>query len=74
MKLDIASPPLAGDEIVGEGRPTGQVTSATFSPALGCAIALGYVHREFFEPGTAVGIRSHGTETEARVVELPFIG
>jgi folate-binding protein YgfZ len=74
IKLEGTSPPLAGDELVGEGRSMGQVTSATFSPALGCAIALGYVHRDFFEPGTTVGVKSRGTETAARVVELPFIG
>jgi folate-binding protein YgfZ len=74
LKLEGTSPPLAGDEVVGAGRSMGLVTSATFSPALGCAIALGYVHRNFFEPGTTVGVKSRGTDTEARVVELPFIG
>jgi folate-binding protein YgfZ len=74
MKLEGTSPPRAGDEVVGEGRSLGLVTSATYSPALGSAIALGYVHRDFFEPGTTVGIKSRGTETEARVVELPFVG
>ena len=37
-------------------REIGRVTSSTWSPALQRPIALGYVHRDFVEPGTAVTI------------------
>jgi folate-binding protein YgfZ len=74
LKIEGGSLPLAGDEIVGENRSIGQVTSATLSPSLEHAIALGYVHRDFFEPGSAVRVKSAVTDMEARVVELPFIG
>ena len=37
---------------VGGSARSARVTSAAFSPALGRPIALGYVHRDFAEPGT----------------------
>jgi folate-binding protein YgfZ len=73
MKINGASVPSPGDDIIGEGRYLGQVTSATHSPALGHPIALGYVQRDFFDPGTEVFIRHEGTDTPARVANLPFI-
>lgn len=73
LKIKSAYIPSAGDEILGEGGPVGQVTSATFSIALGYPIALGYVHREFFSPGTSLSIKSENEEISARVATLPFI-
>ena len=65
--------PARGEDIMGEGRYAGQVTSATYSPTLGCAVALGYVHRDFFEPGSAVAIRSQNADLSAKVTGLPFV-
>lgn len=73
LRLDAVTVPDAGDDIIGEGRYAGQVTSATSSPALGHAIALGYVHRDFFEPGASVSIRNESGDLPAEVVERPFI-
>ena len=39
------------------------------SPALQKSIALGYVHRDFFEPGTTVSVDG----ANAVVVTLPFV-
>lgn len=64
-----AVPPAGAPLAVGE-REVGAITSAAFSPRLGCAIALGYVHRDFTEPGSAVTVRPAGAP--ARVVRLPF--
>ena len=36
----------------GKERDIGLITSATYSPGLSAPIALGYVHRDFVEPGT----------------------
>ena len=44
--------PAAGSVIVGGDKEIGHVTSAVVSPALGKPIALGYVHRDFVNPGT----------------------
>jgi aminomethyltransferase len=73
LKLDEPHVPLPEDEIVGDDGPMGHVTSATDSPALGHPIALGYVHRDYFEAGTAVTVRSKRGDSAAKVVELPFL-
>jgi glycine cleavage system aminomethyltransferase T len=46
------------------------VTSSSWSPALHRPIALGYVHRDFIEPGAKVTVDGAGAE----VVALPFVG
>src|SRR5206468_9177129 len=63
---DVLPPPGARVR-VGE-REIGQVTSSTRSPALRAPIALGYVHRDFVEPGTKVTVDG----TEGEVAALPF--
>jgi aminomethyltransferase len=50
----------------------GRITSAAWSPALGRPIALGYVRREHFEPGSAVDVDEGGQIRRARVAALPF--
>ena len=64
----------AGDLIRAGDREAGRVTSAVFSPALQRPIALGYVHRDFIAPGTAVEIIHGGGTLPATVAELPFVG
>jgi folate-binding protein YgfZ len=73
MELEGASIPSHGNEITGDGRTVGQVTSAVYSPTIGRPIALGYVNRDFFEPGTAVSIRHEGKAIPARVAAIPFV-
>jgi folate-binding protein YgfZ len=70
IAFDEDSPlPLAGDRIVTTDRDIGVVTSAVQSVALGRPIALGYVHRDFVQPGTPVGVDSRAGRVEA----LPFV-
>jgi folate-binding protein YgfZ len=61
-----------GDTISVSGQSVGSVTSSVCSPRLGKPIALGYVSREFWDPGTAVTIRSGPAEYGATVSTLPF--
>jgi folate-binding protein YgfZ len=61
--------PAAGAVVRSGDREIGRVTSATISPALGRPIALGYVQRDFVEPGTAVTVDT----VPAVVSALPFI-
>jgi len=61
--------PAAGARIRSGGREIGEVTSSTISPALQRPIALGYVHRDFVEPGTAVDVDGVAGE----VTKLPFV-
>jgi tRNA-modifying protein YgfZ len=67
---------LEGDRVPQEGtviragdREVGRVTSSTQSPALRQPIALGYVHRDFIEPGAKVTVDGAAAE----VVALPFV-
>jgi aminomethyltransferase len=68
---DAALPP-PGASIVAPQRQVGWITSATYSPARRQNIALGYVRREVWEPGTHLEVRSNGTVIDATVAELPF--
>ena len=73
LKLMETVVPEHDEEIVGDDRSIGRVTSATLSPALGCPIALGYVHRDFFDAGTAVTIKNSSGDLGAVVTDLPFL-
>jgi tRNA-modifying protein YgfZ len=59
---------FSGAKIFAGEREIGFVTSAAVSPTLG-PIALGYVHRDFASPGTAVRVDGHS----ATVAALPFV-
>jgi glycine cleavage system aminomethyltransferase T len=48
--------PAAGAVVQSGDSEFGRVTSATWSPALARPIALGYVHRDFVDPGTRVSV------------------
>ncbi|NJM49298.1 MAG: hypothetical protein HC860_26550 [Alkalinema sp. RU_4_3] len=64
--------PATGATIVAAQRDVGWITSVTYSPARQQNIALGYVRREVWDPGTALEIVSQETTIGATVVELPF--
>jgi aminomethyltransferase len=59
-------PVLAGD------RKAGEITSGSYSPTLGKAIAMAYVAPEFSKPGAELDIEIRGNREPAHVVELPF--
>lgn len=63
--------PSTGDPIRAGARDIGAITSATRSPALGHAIALGYVHRDSAVEGTVVEVG--GDRTAATVTLLPLV-
>jgi len=69
LTIDGSDVPPPGARIMSGEREIGEVTSSTISPALERPIALGYVHRDFVEPGTRVTIDS----INARVTALPFV-
>lgn len=72
LLLDSAEVPETGADVLADGAAVGRVTSATRSPALGRAIALGFVRRQHAAPGTRVEIRSGDRTLGATVSELPF--
>lgn len=62
------------NKILNGNKEIGRVTSAAFSPTLSGNIALGYIRREFKEPGTEVQIQlNNNLFAKAKVVELPFL-
>jgi folate-binding protein YgfZ len=65
--------PSRGDAIRAGERQVGAVTSAALSPALGRPVAMGYVHRDFAAPSTAVAVESGRASQAALVVSLPFV-
>ncbi len=62
------APPVEGAAVRAGEREIGRVTSAALSPALRRPIALGYVQRDFVEPGTVVSVDG----SNATVSGLPF--
>jgi len=62
--------PEPGTELRVGDRKVGWLTSVVRSDTLGQHVALGYVHRDFLEPGTKVALASGG---EATVAKLPLV-
>ena len=74
LRLSSNDLPKAGDVVVGGGRDIGRITSVARSPVLSGTIALGYVHRDFVDPGTPVQVRLGAEElATAEVSALPFV-
>ena len=61
-----------GDRVEINGRPEGVVTSGSFGPSVGKAIALAYASTEHTKPGTGVSIVTGRGVIRGRVVPLPF--
>ena len=79
--LDFGSetPPPVGAHLVADadGKATGEVTSAVYSPTLNRAIGLGFVRVAHESPGTVLTIRADGSDGaaalgQAKVATLPF--
>jgi folate-binding protein YgfZ len=73
LVIDGERVPAAGARVIAEDREVGRITSAVRSLALGRPIALGYVRREHFAPGSAVTIEDGDGAVAAHVVEPPFV-
>jgi folate-binding protein YgfZ len=69
LLLPKETPVHPGDLLRSGDREIGRVTSATWSPRLERPIALGYVHRDFMNPGTSVEVANSAAGT---VTSLPF--
>lgn len=70
LKLD--DPAQSGANVLAEGKPAGNITSAVVSPRLG-AIALAILKRPYHEPGTSVTVESETRPIPGSVVSLPFL-
>jgi glycine cleavage system T protein len=54
-------------------KPVGTITSSVDSPALGKSIALGYVHKDYWNPDTRLSVNHDGVSLDAKVTPLPFV-
>jgi len=63
----------SGARVSTGGKDIGRITSPVWSPALGRPIALGYVRREHFEPGSLVTVEDGEQHIAAKVSALPFV-
>lgn len=71
---DGKAPAREGTEIAGPSQEIlGSVTSGGYGPTVGGPVAMGYVTREFAEPGTALSLLVRGKPRPARVVSMPFV-
>lgn len=65
--------PAPGDLLLADDKEVGRITSAVRSMALGKPIALGWVRREHFEPGSPVSVKIGDRLVPAHVAALPFV-
>ena len=65
--------PEGGDPIRQGDQAVGRVTSGCFSPALARPIAMGYLTRGWYEPGTVVEILRGEARLPATVAARPFL-
>ncbi len=72
LRIDGQRPAEPGAKLSAAVREqAGQITSSVLSPRFG-PIALGYVHRTVWDPGTELRLIESGGERRAVVCELPF--
>jgi folate-binding protein YgfZ len=72
LVIDGPDVPNAGASVVASDREVGRITSAVRSIGLDRPIALGYVRREHFAPGSEVAVKDGERLVPARVSDLPF--
>lgn len=65
-------PPRAGQSVLVDGQPVGEITSGNFSPMLGHGIALAFLPPSVAD-GDTVAIDVRGEAVAAKVVPLPFL-
>jgi aminomethyltransferase len=62
-----------GDRLMASDRNVGIITSSVVSPALHRPIALAYVHRDYWSPGTSLSVTRKESRIQATVTGLPFV-
>jgi folate-binding protein YgfZ len=72
LAIDGDCVPAARAGVKAEKGEIGRVTSCAWSPRLGAAVALAYVHRDSAEPGTTLHVACGGGEVVATVRAFPL--
>jgi aminomethyltransferase len=72
LRLASRQPARAGHPVFWQGQQVGLVTSGTYGPTVGSAIAMALVAHAAATVGTRLQIQARGSWLEANVVEKPF--
>lgn len=72
VKIPLSAAPLAGAKLYRQAEIAGEITSAVFSPRFGQILALAYLRRGHWEPGTELRLDPGGAGPVAIVSALPF--
>lgn len=62
-----------GDTVFADGKEVGKITSSVVSPRLNHAIALAYLHRDFWQPAIDVAVKGTTGDITGTIATLPFI-
>jgi len=73
LQLNGRIQPRGGDLLLLGNKEIGTITSSTYSPTRERPLALAYVHRDYWMPGTPVQVKSAGGRLDAIVAALPFV-
>ena len=72
LLLSSGQPAQKEDKILHNGHEVGWVTGSAYSPRLQRAIALAYIRKEAWNPGTTVRVERGNVQTDAEVTQYPF--
>ena len=72
LRLDARRAARAGDPVTSNGGVVGEVTSGSFAPSLGVAVAMAYIDDALTAPGTRLEVGPASRSLPAEVVPLPF--
>ena len=73
LLLDGNTPVSPGDKLRAGDKDVGQITSSVVSIALQRPIALAYVNKDFWTPGTTLSVHHRGSEIGATVTAKPIV-
>lgn len=73
LVADAPGIPRAGQAVLRDGAPVGELTSGNFSPTLGKGIALGYVVPDAAESGLGLEVDVRGRRLPVTVTAPPFV-
>ncbi|MDP9131271.1 MAG: hypothetical protein M3N35_12885, partial [Candidatus Binatota bacterium] len=71
--LDGDTPASPGDKLIAGAKEVGQIASSVFSIALHRPIALGYINKDSWTPGTKLTVGHDGGDFAATVTVRPIV-
>ena len=72
LRLDGRQSPRHGNRVLQNGADAGWVTSGSFAPTLGWAVALAYLRTELAVPGARIDVNAERRTLGGMIVDVPF--